>query len=57
MDRSLRNSVVEGIPVADQLNAEIELSGKLNLLHMILPEIKKRELRVLILFQVASLIP
>ncbi|XP_022882775.1 helicase protein MOM1-like isoform X2 [Olea europaea var. sylvestris] len=51
VDRSLRNSVVEGIPVAEQLNAEIELSGKLNLLHMILPEIKKRELRVLILFQ------
>ncbi|KAL2514360.1 Uncharacterized protein Fot_28331 [Forsythia ovata] len=51
VDRSLRNSVIEGIPVAGQLNAEIELSGKLHLLHMILLEIKKQELRVLILFQ------
>ncbi|KAG8376566.1 hypothetical protein BUALT_Bualt09G0076700 [Buddleja alternifolia] len=47
----LRASLIQGIPEPEQLDAEIKLSSKLLLLHKILTEIKKRELRVLILYQ------
>ncbi|XP_019187024.1 PREDICTED: chromodomain-helicase-DNA-binding protein Mi-2 homolog isoform X2 [Ipomoea nil] len=51
VDCTLRKSMVEGIPADDQLDVEIELSGKLQLLNRILFEIRKRGLRVLILYQ------
>lgn len=53
-DRSLRASIIRGFPVSEQLGAEIEMSGKLQLLDKFLFKIKERGLRVLILFQVAK---
>ncbi|KAK4419209.1 Helicase protein MOM1 [Sesamum alatum] len=51
VERSLRNSLIQGIPAPEQLDAEIKLSTKLLLLHKIVLEIKRRGLRVLILYQ------
>ncbi|KAI3472070.1 hypothetical protein Pfo_028758 [Paulownia fortunei] len=51
VDWSLRTSLIQGIPEPEQLDAEIKLSNKLLLLHKILLEIRKRGLRVLILYQ------
>ncbi|KAL0338452.1 UNVERIFIED_CONTAM: Helicase protein MOM1 [Sesamum angustifolium] len=51
VDWSLRNSLIQGIPEREQLEAEIKLSNKLLLLHKIVLEIKRRGLRVLILYQ------
>ncbi|KAL0409926.1 UNVERIFIED_CONTAM: Helicase protein MOM1 [Sesamum latifolium] len=51
VDWSLRNSLIQGIPEPEQLDAEIKLSNKLLLLHKIVLEIKRRGLRVLILYQ------
>ncbi|KAK4396361.1 Helicase protein MOM1 [Sesamum angolense] len=51
VDWSLRNSLIQGIPEREQLDAEIKLSNKLLLLHKIVLEIKRRGLRVLILYQ------
>ncbi|VFQ75015.1 unnamed protein product [Cuscuta campestris] len=51
VDWTLGKSIVEGLPVDDHLDLEIELSGKLQLLSRILFEVRKRRLRVLILFQ------
>ncbi|KAL3531943.1 hypothetical protein ACH5RR_005464 [Cinchona calisaya] len=51
VDRSLRNLVLQGKPASDHFDIEIQMSGKLQLLNKILPEIKRRGLRVLILFQ------
>ncbi|KAL8040442.1 hypothetical protein ABFS82_10G095500 [Erythranthe guttata] len=50
-DWSLRTSFVQGFPQPQKLDAEIKLSNKLLLLHKILLEIRKRGLRVLILYQ------
>ncbi|XP_071908255.1 uncharacterized protein [Coffea arabica] len=51
VDRSLRNSVLQDKPASDHFDVEIQMSGKLQLLDKILPEIKRRGLRVLLLFQ------
>ncbi|XP_016470560.1 uncharacterized protein LOC107792831 isoform X1 [Nicotiana tabacum] len=50
-DRSLRDIVLEGIPVDQHFDAEIKLSGKLEFLYKILREIKQQGQRVLILFR------
>ncbi|CAH9138374.1 unnamed protein product [Cuscuta epithymum] len=51
VDWTLGRSIVKGLPVDAHLDVEIELSGKLQLLSRILIEVRKRGLRVLILFQ------
>lgn len=53
-ERSLRASIIRDFPVSEHLVAEIEMSGKLQLLDKFLFKIKERGLRVLILFQVAK---
>ncbi|XP_058214158.1 uncharacterized protein LOC131325750 isoform X2 [Rhododendron vialii] len=50
-ERSLRASIIRDFPVSEHLGAEIEMSGKLQLLDKFLFKIKERGLRVLILFQ------
>ncbi|KAL3642589.1 hypothetical protein CASFOL_013404 [Castilleja foliolosa] len=50
-DGSLYTSFIRDTPKPELLDAEIKLSNKLLLLHKILLEIKKRGLRVLILYQ------
>ncbi|KAG9151420.1 hypothetical protein Leryth_020986 [Lithospermum erythrorhizon] len=59
VDSTLQGSITKGLPLSDILDAGIKASGKLQLLDMILSEIKARQLRVLILFQpiVGSAIP
>ncbi|GFP83175.1 helicase protein mom1 [Phtheirospermum japonicum] len=51
VDGSLCTSLIRDIPKPELLDAEIKLSNKLLLLHKVLLEIKKRGLRVLILYQ------
>ena len=53
-DHSLRGSVTRDCPVGEHLDADIEVSGKLQLLDKLLLQIKELGLRVLILFQVAK---
>ncbi|KAI3738310.1 hypothetical protein L2E82_28336 [Cichorium intybus] len=50
VDPDLRKSLKTNAPI-DRLDAEIEASGKLQLLDKLLLEIKRRRLRVLVLFQ------
>ncbi|XP_015169515.1 protein CHROMATIN REMODELING 4-like isoform X2 [Solanum tuberosum] len=50
-DRSLQDVVMDGIPVDQHFDAEIKLSGKLELLNKILQEIKQQGQRVLVLFR------
>ncbi|KAK4723742.1 hypothetical protein R3W88_026521 [Solanum pinnatisectum] len=50
-DRSLQDVVMDGIPVDQHSDAEIKLSGKLELLNKILQEIKQQGQRVLVLFR------
>lgn len=52
VDPSLKHLITKDLPPVSFLDAEIKASGKLQLLEMILSEINKRQLRVLILFQV-----
>lgn len=52
VDWSLHTSLIKGIQQSEQLDEQIKLSSKLLLLHKALVEIKKRGLRVLILYQV-----
>lgn len=51
VDASLQSTLTEGHPEVEYLNIGVNASGKLKLLDKILQEIKKRGLRVLILFQ------
>ncbi|KAL1545831.1 DNA helicase [Salvia divinorum] len=51
VDQSLHNSLIQGIPQAEQWDAQIKLSSKLFLLYKVLLEINKRGLRVLVLYQ------
>ncbi|KAL8089858.1 hypothetical protein AgCh_039353 [Apium graveolens] len=51
VDPSLKHLITKDLPPVNFLDAEIKASGKLQLLEMMLLEIKKRQLRVLILFQ------
>lgn len=50
----MQSFLTTGLPEADNLDVGINLSGKLQLLDKILAAIKKRSLRVLIIFQVAD---
>ncbi|XP_015089613.1 protein CHROMATIN REMODELING 4-like [Solanum pennellii] len=50
-NQSLRDVVMDGIPVDQHFDAEIKLSGKLELLNKILQEIKQQGQRVLVLFR------
>lgn len=52
VDPSLKHLITKDLPPVSFLDAEIRASGKLQLLEMMLSEIKKQQLRVLILFQV-----
>lgn len=52
VDPSLKILITKDLPPINFLDVEIKASGKLQLLDMILSEIKKQQLRVLILFQV-----
>lgn len=45
---------MDGIPVDQHFDAEIKLSGKLELLNKILQEIKQQGQRVLVLFRVSA---
>ncbi|KAI3738317.1 hypothetical protein L2E82_28344 [Cichorium intybus] len=56
VDRDLRKSLKTNAPI-DRLDAEIEASGKLQLLDKLLLEIKRRRLRVLVLFQSVVRVP
>ncbi|KAG9151219.1 hypothetical protein Leryth_002778 [Lithospermum erythrorhizon] len=51
VDSTLQGLIIKGLPLSDILDVGIKASGKLQLLDMILSEIKARQLRVLILFQ------
>ncbi|XP_017231860.1 uncharacterized protein LOC108206162 isoform X1 [Daucus carota subsp. sativus] len=51
VDSSLKRMITKDIPPVHFLDTEIKASGKLQLLEIILSEIKRRQLRVLILFQ------
>ncbi|KAF3657334.1 hypothetical protein FXO38_13739 [Capsicum annuum] len=51
-DQSLKGIVTKDIPEDQHLDAEIKLSGKLELLNKILQEIKQQREKVLILFRV-----
>ncbi|XP_057471915.1 uncharacterized protein LOC130760553 isoform X2 [Actinidia eriantha] len=53
-DHSLRGSVTRDCPVGEHLDADIEVSGKLQLLDKLLLQIKELGFRVLILFQSIS---
>lgn len=53
VDPTLRNSSKKDITV-DPLDADINVSGKLQLLDKLLLEIKRHSLRVLVLFQVSN---
>ena len=52
VDRKIPAWLYKGLEPAEHLGVDIKASGKLHLLDMMLSEIKKRGLRVLILFQV-----
>ncbi|CAI9098003.1 OLC1v1034550C5 [Oldenlandia corymbosa var. corymbosa] len=54
VDRSLWNLVLQGKPASDHFDIEVQMSGKLQLLSKILPVIKNRGLRVVILFQAVT---
>ena len=54
VDSSLKRMITKDIPPVHFLDTEIKASGKLQLLEIILSEIKRRQLRVLILFQVCD---
>ncbi|GAV67872.1 SNF2_N domain-containing protein/Chromo domain-containing protein [Cephalotus follicularis] len=51
LDQSLRSIVTRGHPSEEYLEVEIKVSGKLQLLDKILLEMKRQDLRVLILYQ------
>ncbi|XP_077226776.1 uncharacterized protein LOC143860127 [Tasmannia lanceolata] len=51
VDGSLQGTLTKGLPEVEYLDVGVTASGKLQLLDKILPEIKNRGLRVLILFQ------
>ncbi|XP_077252881.1 uncharacterized protein LOC143892273 [Tasmannia lanceolata] len=51
VDESLQGTLTKGLPEHEYLDVGVNAGGKLQLLDKILPEIKKRGLRVLILFQ------
>ncbi|KAH7865067.1 hypothetical protein Vadar_001835 [Vaccinium darrowii] len=50
-ERSLQASITKDLPVSEHLGAEIEMSGKLQLLDKFLFKIKEQGFRVLILYQ------
>uniref|UniRef100_A0A5B7AM86 Putative helicase protein MOM1 isoform X1 n=1 Tax=Davidia involucrata TaxID=16924 RepID=A0A5B7AM86_DAVIN len=51
VDPSLQGLITKGLPEVEYLDVGIKASGKLQLLDMMLSEIKNRQLRVVILFQ------
>ncbi|KAA8550372.1 hypothetical protein F0562_002056 [Nyssa sinensis] len=51
VDPSLQDLITKGLPAVEYLDVGIKASGKLQLLDIMLTEIKNRQLRVLILFQ------
>lgn len=55
MDSSLRGFVNEVHPIGNCFRNDIEVSGKILLLHKLLQEVKEKQLRVLIVFQVCDL--
>jgi SNF2 family DNA or RNA helicase len=54
LDPSPSTFVTRGLPVEEHFDIGIKASGKLQLLEKILFEAKRRELRVIILFQVIT---
>lgn len=54
MNEFIQGSITKDLPIVEYLDVGIKASGKLQLLDVILSELKNRQLRVLILFQVCE---